>query len=177
MTEADDIGIQPYAADDAQAVCEAVQESAAQLRPWMPWAHAAYSIADSQTWANAATAWFADRKAYEFKIVTRDGRYLGGCGLNQLDVLNRRANLGYWVRSSATRHGVASRAVALLRDWAIEHTDLHRLEILVAAGNAASLAVADRCGAVREGTLRDRLLLNGVYHDSVMFSLLLPARS
>jgi ribosomal-protein-serine acetyltransferase len=177
MTSADEIGIRPYAAGDAQSVLEAVHESAAQLRPWMPWAHAGYSIADSQTWANAATAWFADRKAYEFKIVTRDGRYLGGCGLNQLDVVNRRANLGYWVRSSATRRGVASRAVALLREWAIEHTDLHRLEILVAAGNAASLGVAARCGATREGTLRDRLLLNGVHHDAVMFSLLLPPRS
>ena len=41
---------------------------------------------------------------------------------------------------------------------------------------AASLAVAERCGAIREGTLRDRLLLNGVYHDSVLFALLLPRR-
>ena len=107
-----------------------------------------------------------------------DGTYLGGCGLNQIDRINRRANLGYWVRSTATRQGVATGAVRALRDWAFEVTELVRLEIVVAVGNAASHRVAEKVGAVREGTLIRRLMLHGALRDASMFSLTrdLPAR-
>ena len=121
-----------------------------------------------------AAAAFGEGKAYEFKIVDADGAYLGGCGLNQIDVINKRANLGYWVRSRAAGRGITPRAVFLLRDWAAANTDLHRLEVVVATGNLRSRRVAEKCGAVFEGTLRHRLLLNDVYQDAVLFSLLLP---
>jgi ribosomal-protein-serine acetyltransferase len=172
-----DIRIQPYSPDDADQVEEAVRESLEDLNRWMPWAHAAYSRADSEAWTRTATSSFDVGKAYEFKIVSGDGAYLGGCGLNQIDSINRRANLGYWVRSTAAGRGVTPRAVLQLRDWAAANTSLHRLEIFVAGGNVRSRRVAEKCGAVFEGTLRDRMLLNGVYHDASVFSLLLPDRT
>jgi hypothetical protein len=45
-----DVRIRPYRLDDAAVVVEAVQESLAELSPWMPWAHAGYSLADSRRW-------------------------------------------------------------------------------------------------------------------------------
>jgi len=101
--------------------------------------------------------------------------FLGGCGLNYLDRFNRRANLGYWVRASETGRGVATRAVRLLIDWAARETDLDRLEIVVALDNNASLRVAEKAGAVREGVLRHRLWIHGVAHDAAVFSILLRA--
>jgi ribosomal-protein-serine acetyltransferase len=115
---------------------------------------------------------FEQRTAFEFAIVSGDDRYLGGCGLNQIDAVNRRANLGYWVRTSAIRQGVATRAVRAIRDWAFEHTDLLRLEIVVALGNEASQRVAAKSGAIKEGVLRNRLLLHGAIHDATIFSLI-----
>jgi ribosomal-protein-serine acetyltransferase len=44
------------------------------------------------------------------------------------------------------------------------------LEIVVSTVNIASLRVAEKAGAVREGTLQSRLLLHGVTHDAVVFS-------
>jgi ribosomal-protein-serine acetyltransferase len=74
------------------------------------------------------------------------------------------------VRTSSTNRGVATRAVSLIRDWAFQNTNLVRLEIVIAKDNAASHRVAERCGAIREGTLRHRLLLHGSAHDATMFS-------
>jgi ribosomal-protein-serine acetyltransferase len=166
------ISIRPYAVADANAVWDAVRESTLDLIPWMPWCHPNYAIEETRSWLELQVKAFADRTAFEFAITAPDGSYLGGVGLNQLDAANQRANLGYWVRSTATCRGVCTSAVLQLRDWAMTNTDLTRLEILVAAGNVPSLRVAEKTGALREGVLRKRLLLEGVAHDAVMFCLL-----
>jgi ribosomal-protein-serine acetyltransferase len=166
-----DLCIRPYAIDDASAVWTAVRESTAELQQWMPWCHPAYSIEDSRSWLAAQVPAFERRSAFEFAIVSADGAYLGACGLNQIDEINHRANLGYWVRTSAARRGAATRAVGLVRDWAFEHTSLIRLEIVIAAGNLASHRVAEKCGARREGVLRHRIVLHGAVYDATMFSL------
>jgi len=44
------------------------------------------------------------------------------------------------------------------------------LEIVVSIVNIASLRVAEKAGAVREGTLRNRFLLHGFAHDAAVFS-------
>ena len=123
-----------YTRDDAAAVVEAVHESLAALQPWMPWAHANYSMESSRSWLDVQVPAFDAATAFEFAIESEDGRYLGGCGLNGIDPVNRRANLGYWVRSSAIRQGIATAAVLIIRDWAFEQTDLIRLEIVIASG-------------------------------------------
>lgn len=165
-----DIRIRRYELDDAASVVEAVWESLTDLQPWMPWCHSEYSIVDSRSWLEMQVPAFDAGAAFEFAIVSTGGDYLGGCGLNQIDKNNNRANLGYWVRSTATRRGVATAAVRLLHEWAFRNTDLVRLEIVVATDNAASQRVADKSGAVREGILRRRVLLHGVAHDATMFA-------
>ena len=136
----------------------------------MPWCHSGYSSNEARAWVTRQVAAFAAGTQYEFLIVSGDGRMLGGCGLNEIERANRRANLGYWVRSSAVRRGVAADAIRRLADWAFRNTDLNRLELIVAAGNTASLAAARSAGAVREGLLRSRLVLHGRVHDAVVFS-------
>jgi ribosomal-protein-serine acetyltransferase len=139
--------IRPYALDDASAICEAARESLSELEPWMPWCHQGYSIEDSRSWLAIKVPAFHQGTAFEFAIVSADGRYLGGCGLNRLDKANKRANLGYWVRSSARGRGVATAAVHLIREWGFRNTDLICLELVVPIGNVASLRVAEKSGA------------------------------
>ncbi|MBM4381919.1 MAG: GNAT family N-acetyltransferase [Deltaproteobacteria bacterium] len=169
------VRIRPYSLGDAEALCDAVLESRAQLSQWMDWAHPAYSIADSRPWVEASVEKFAAGTELNFVIESDAGRFLGGCGLNDFTPGGPRANLGYWVRSSATRGGVASAAARRLAAWAWESTNLVRLEVLVAVGNLASLRVAEKIGAQREGVLRKRVAAHGTLHDAVMHSLIRPA--
>jgi ribosomal-protein-serine acetyltransferase len=81
------------------------------------------------------------------------------------------ANLGYWVRSSATRRGIATRAARLVGEFAVKQVGLLRAEIVVAVGNKPSLRVAEKCGAKREGVLRNRLIVREQVLDAVMHSL------
>jgi ribosomal-protein-serine acetyltransferase len=167
-----DILIRPYRTEDAEKVFKAVRESISDLLPWMPWCHAQYSLNESRSWLEMQVPLFQSGDSFEFAIESADGRFLGGCGLNQIDRINLRANLGYWVRSSATRRGVATAAVRLLRNWGFQNTNLLRFEIVIAANNEASHKVAEKVGAFREGIARDRFLLQGVPHDATIFSFI-----
>lgn len=166
------ISLRPYRIEDAPALHEAALSSMAEIRPFLPWCHPDLTIEEIRAWIEAQVQAFEARTAFEFAILGEDVRYLGGCGLNQIDSVYRRANLGYWVRTSATRRGVATAAVRQLVRWGFENTDLIRLEVVVSTKNVASLRTAEKAGAVREGVLRKRLLLHGLPHDAVVFSFI-----
>jgi ribosomal-protein-serine acetyltransferase len=165
------IRIRPYEAGDVPALVEAARESVAEVGRWLSWCHAQYSREEAEEWIRLRAGLAAEGREHAFAVVDGSGRYLGGCGLNQINRVHRFANLGYWVRTSATRRGVATAAVRQLADFAFRETDLVRLEIVCAVGNDASQRVAERAGARREGVLRHRLLVHGRPVDAVMFCL------
>jgi ribosomal-protein-serine acetyltransferase len=162
--------IRPYQIEDAAALFEAGKESFAEMNPFMPWCHANYALDEARSWVKGQVLHFESGTEFQFAILSNENKYIGGCGLNAIDRSNRRANLGYWVRTSATGQGVATAATRQLVDWAFENTDLNRLEVVVSVKNTASLRVAEKAGAVREGLLRGRLVLHGQAHDAAVFS-------
>ncbi len=170
LPQVDDVRIRPYRVEDAEDLWTAVRESVPELRPWMPWCHPDYSVDEARRWVEEQSLAFRARQAFQFVISDANGRYLGACGLNDLDAVNRRANLGYWVRSRETGRGVASSAVRILRDWAFAETDLIRLEIVVAVGNRSSRRVAEKSGARKEGRLERRLWLDGRSSDAILYA-------
>jgi RimJ/RimL family protein N-acetyltransferase len=169
MTASSVITIRPYRSVDVREVFEAAMESLARVQPFMPWCHPRLTEGELCEWIEAQIAAFQARSAFEFAIVNA-GRFMGGCGLNKIDADDQRANVAYWVRTSAARQGVATAAIHHLVQWAWKSTELARLELVVATTNLPSLRTAERAGAHREGVLRQRLLLHGVMHDAVMFS-------
>ena len=163
--------LRAYEPGDAGALWEAARESVAEVFPWLAWCHAQYSMAEAVEWIRSRNQLAAEGLEYAFAIVGDDGRFLGGCGVNQINRIHGFGNLGYWVRSSATGRGVATEAARQVADFTFQNTDLKRLEIVCAVGNERSQRVAVRAGAVREGLLRHRLLLHGQPVDAVMYSL------
>lgn len=150
--------------DDAQELAAVVRASLPELEPWMPWATRRYDEA-------AARAWIADPSDYAFIIVDGDESIIGTCGLNAFDEQNRRANLGYWIRTGRTGHGLATAATTLLAAHALEDLKMVRLEIIVAVGNEASRRVAERAGAAYEGILRSRYQMHGRTLDAHSYAI------
>jgi RimJ/RimL family protein N-acetyltransferase len=171
-----DVSIRPFREDDADGLFESVRESIDDLSRWMPWCHPEYAISEARDWVAKQIAAFEARDEFNFAIITGDGQIAGVSGINAINRENRLANLGYWVRSSQTRRGIATRATRLLADWAFQNTELNRLEILVAIRNHPSLRVAAKTGAVWEGVLQCRLRLGNEMHDAVLFSIVRPDR-
>lgn len=165
------ITIHRYRAEDANDVYAAARESVAEIHPWLPWCHPGYEIAETHAWiASTIADWNAGR-SFEFVIRTASGEHVGGGGINSLHGDHPLANLGYWVRTSQTGRGYATCATRLLAEFGLKDLKLQRIEIVAAVGNLRSQRVAERALAMREGVLRSRLVLHGVPHDAVMYSL------
>jgi RimJ/RimL family protein N-acetyltransferase len=161
------VELRPPVESDLDALDAAVDESIDELAPFMPWATPRRSKSDTLAWIRNDRG--SDEKS--FVIVDPSGAILGACGLNHFDELNRLANLGYWLRTSQTGHGYATRAARLLVHHGQVELGLARIEILMSVENPASRRVAERVGARHEGVLRSRLLLHGRRHDAHLFSI------
>lgn len=62
--------------------------------------------------------------------------------------------IGYWVAREARGKGVATRAVALLRDWAAAEHGLRLIELVIHEENTLSQRVAERTGFLNTGERR-----------------------
>lgn len=164
--------IRPYVESDAELLYESARECLPETQ-WMPWCHEHYAPEDSKSWIAGSIIKWAEGKEYNFVIAdAKTGAYLGGAGLNRMDTEYGIANLGYWVRAARRGSGIAAAATRLVAHFGVEQVGLHRLEIVVAVGNEPSCRAAEKAGAVREGVLRNRLLVAGKPHDAFMHSLI-----
>ena len=153
--------LRPYQPSDALDISAAVRESTETIGRWMSWAKPDFSEYDAACWIANCNQTRALGTAHEFGIFTAHGEFVGGCGLNQFSALNNLCNLGYWVRQSRQRAGAATAAALALRDFGFGQLRLSRIELVVADGNDASIAVALKAGATYECLARNRLQLHG----------------
>lgn len=168
-----EVTIRAYELGDAPELLAAIRESRDDVGPWLPDLAVDLSLDDIRAWLDGTGQHWADGTGYNFAIVdASDNSLVGGCGLTKIDNRHRFGNMYYWVRSTRTRQGAASAAVRQLARFGFEQVGLRRVEIVVAAGNAASQRVAEKAGAVHEGLLRHRLNTRGVMQDAYMFSLI-----
>lgn len=162
----------PFDDGDAPLFVEAVRESDATVGRWMSWAHSGYVESDALVWFARCAQGRASGASHEFGIFDAEsGTLVGGCGLNQFNAVNGFCNLGYWVRETRQRRGAALASIQALTRFAFEELGLGRVEIVVAAGNCPSLAVATKAGALRECLARNRLKVHGRFTDAYVFSL------
>jgi RimJ/RimL family protein N-acetyltransferase len=104
-------------------------------------------------------------------VVDEDGRFLGTGMLPVIDAVSSTAEIGYVVAPGVRGRGVATAALGLLTDRALE-LGMERIELHIAVENAASQTVAARCGYQLEGVHRSEYWKPGLRADTQVWSLL-----
>jgi ribosomal-protein-serine acetyltransferase len=173
-----DILMRPFRKADAGAFANAAIESMSTVGVWMPWCHPGYSIADATAWIRECEQNLKADTAYDLGIFSIDEKnLLGGVSLNQFNSHYNFGNLGYWVRQSAQRKGIASKAVRFIKNFAFDQVKLTRLEIVIIEDNYPSRRVAEKAGAVFEGTARNRLIKDDRPCTAAIYSLIPESKS
>ena len=81
------------------------------------------------------------------------------------------AEVGYWVLERRGE-GLATRAVALIADWAFAEAGVERLQATVEGWNVASQRVLEHNGFEREGLLRGYAAYGGRRRDVLIYGRL-----
>jgi len=116
---------------------------------------------------------FDSRSLFQWGLVRpEDDRVIGTGTLSNLDVQNRRAELGFALARSEWGRGVMSRVLPVLVRFGFETRDLHRIEADVDPRNPASFRLLERLGFKKEGYRRESYILNGEIQDAVLYGLL-----
>ena len=131
------------------------------------------SVEDARILLEHISSGFESKSLYQWGVARRDDdRVIGTCTLFNIDLRNRRAEVGYALTSSEWGRGLASEAVSALIGHAFEAHDLIRIEADVDPNNHSSLKLLGKLGFVREGFARERWVVGGRFFDSVLLGLL-----
>jgi len=134
-----------WADEDDSALLAAVTESAPELRLWMPWMTQEPTLAAEREHVTGSRWRWDNGEAYEFGVFAADGTLAGTIGLHRR-VGPNAWDIGYWVRTSYTRRGIATAAAGALTEVALAEPGTERVEIRCDEANVASAAVPRRLG-------------------------------
>jgi RimJ/RimL family protein N-acetyltransferase len=144
--EAGPVVLRRYTGDELTALCEAVESSLDHLRPWMPWASIEPLEEGLAEFIRRSVQEFDGGENFSYAIWdAHRPQLVGGTGLHPRlgpGVLE----IGYWVRLSWTRRGVASAAASALTDAAFSLAGIEAVHIHCDEANAASASVPRRLG-------------------------------
>lgn len=120
-----------------------------------------------------ARPWVKRKPSQDFKwgvVLRESGRVIGELAI--FNVQNQRmASVGYRLHPDWWGQGIVSEALRHAVDFVFAHTELQRLEATADVRNTGSLRVLEKCGFVREGTVRQGKMVS-VYCDYAIYGLL-----
>src|ERR671938_1340165 len=82
---------------------------------------------------------------------------VGSIGLKNIDLINKKADLGYWIGQEYWGRGIATECVGLIIDYAFYSSDLGLREIIayVFPENKASIRVLEKNGMKNKGEVNE----------------------
>lgn len=107
-----------------------------------------------------------------------EDRPIGYVTLFDLDQVNRKAELALMIgERSVWGHGFAKETLRILLRHAMSSTTdgglgMHKVYLAVFAENTAARRAYTSCGFHEDGTLRDDMYRDGVWHDQILMSVL-----
>ncbi len=106
-------------------------------------------------------------------IETMDGRPLGDLALQEIQPLQKRADLAVSIgEKSYWGQGYGSDAIRLALRFAFDELDCRRVTLVVDCDNARAIRAYEKCGFVQEGVLREHRLRYGEPVDMLAMAVL-----
>lgn len=101
-----------------------------------------------------------------------DSELLGIIGHYRIKPENYRAEIGYMLHPDHHGKGIISEAIKAVVGYGFDQMQLHSIEAIIDPDNAASAAVLEKNGFVKEAHLKENECYNGKFLDTVIYSLL-----
>jgi ribosomal-protein-serine acetyltransferase len=162
--------LEPWQAEEFLANIDRARDA---VDPWIPWASRNTDLPS----ARATLQRYADlaaRDAGRIYGIWLDGTLVGGTMFVHFDTEEGTCEIGCWLEPAGQGHGLVTKAVGQLVEWAFRVRGIHRVSWLTRPDNTASKNVARRLGMQLDGVLREEYLYRGIRYDTEVWSLLAP---
>ena len=148
-----------------------IKKNEEHLRPWMKWIDKVESVDDSI--ANIES----NIEEWELKTdlhlgIFRDELLVGMISLHNIDYLNHKASIGYWLDEENEGRGIMTDSVRTVLEYGFAELELNRIEIRAGVQNSRSRAIPERLGFTQEGVAREAEYVNGAFIDLAVYGLL-----
>lgn len=161
LAEGSRVGIRHYTHEDGAEFVARARESKALHQPWL------FPLTNAATYTSYARRLIEDPTKAGYLVCERDGGGIAGfININNIvEGAFQCGALGYGAFAHAAGRGLMGEGLDLVVRYAFGGLGLHRLEINVQPDNAASIALARRCGFRLEGFSPDFLFIDGGWRD------------
>lgn len=119
--------------------------------------------------------YYRQKRSIRWGIIYKEnGNFIGSIGLNNLNLWNKKAEIGYELHPEYWRRGIMFEAANAVLQYGFSQLDLFRIGAVTYPENVASNRLLQKLGFRQEGLLRGYLYQNGLSHDAIMHSILRP---
>jgi len=157
--------------EDSKDIFTVVNKDREHLKKWLSWVDKTTSIKDIEINNLERIEKFHKKEAASFYAVY-ENRFIASVGFISLDNANRKGEIGYWILSDFQGKGLMTECVKACIKYGFEQLNLNRIIIKCASENVRSAAIPKRLGFTLEGTLRQDRIVNEIFYDTLIFSLL-----
>jgi ribosomal-protein-serine acetyltransferase len=154
---------------DAETVFQLTDSNREHLARWLPFAKTTYTVHDTLAFIRQVSRPSAGRLV--FVMVYRD-RITGLLGYKDIDLSNRKLEIGYWIAAAYEGKGIVTRCCKTAVDFAFEKMKINRVQIKCAVDNIRSSNIPKRLGFVSEGIEREGDRYEGGYRNLEIYAML-----
>ncbi|KKC30494.1 acetyltransferase [Caldanaerobacter subterraneus subsp. pacificus DSM 12653] len=164
------VKLRAYRKEDVELALKYINDPEVKryLTPGIPYP---LTLEDEYKWFESLSS---SKDTYSFAIETlEDGKYIGGCGINEIDWKNKVAVVGIFIGDKEYwGKGYGTDAMKVLIRFIFEQMNMNRVELYVYSYNTRAIKSYEKCGFVKEGVLRKRMFRDGRYYDEYVMSIL-----
>jgi ribosomal-protein-serine acetyltransferase len=161
----DNVHLERVTLSHAILIYESINHNRNYLRQWLPFVDQTRCIEDTERYIQTIISG-PEKSKNEVYTIWSKGEFSGLAGFKDIDWINHKAEIGYWLAEKAQGKGIMTRTVKRMIDFGFRNMNFNRIQIKVAAGNYKSSAIPKRLDLFFEGVER-----NGEFHTDQYFDL------
>ncbi len=112
-------------------------------------------------------------KGFNFAIETKEGKFIGTCGANEIAPKNRVATIGIFIGDREfLGKGYGTDALRLLINFLFKEININKVALNVFSFNERAIKSYQKCGFKIDAVGREAIFRFGKYHDEYHMSIL-----
>lgn len=134
----------------------------------------AVTIKDAEIFLGRINASVDSNNGILWGITLKDDpeKLIGNIGFWRLIKEHYRAEVGYMLNPAFWKKGIMKEALQEVINFGFNSMNLHSIEANINPGNAASAALLESTGFIKEAYFKEDFFFNGAFHDTIIYSRL-----